>query len=132
MAVPYCKVSINLWALVGDTSDPGDEPDRIPMTGSILFEPNIPQGQLIKHDNAGTMELLAIVPVTVQLSIDGQIHYEGNPWVKLAAPTLDDTNIENLEWKVTFKDIKYIDTPIVVNPMTFVAVPDGEINIAAI
>lgn len=132
MAIPYCKVTISLWALVGDTSDPDDEPDRVPMTGSILFEPTIQQGVLVRHNNAGTIELLAIVPVEVQLSIDGQIHYEGNPWVKLAAPTLDDTNIENLEWKATFKNIQYLGTSITVNPITFQAIPDGEINIATV
>jgi len=128
----YCKITANLHALVPDTDDPDDFPDHRPLIGDILFEPVIPPGELIQHDNAGDLELLAITPITAEVKIDGRIHYEGNTWVKIPAPTLPDTNIETLQWKASFVNFFYDLTPVTINPILFNAIPDGEINLAAI
>src|SRR6187431_3411849 len=102
MAIPYCKVTANLHALVPDTDDPDDFPDHRPLEGVILLEPLLTPGQLIQHDNSGLLELLAITPIEAEVKIDGRIHYEGDTWVKIPAPTSASTNIEMLQWKATF------------------------------
>ncbi len=131
MAIGYCSVKINLSALVADTEDPNEEPDRIPLTGDIKFEPTIAAGTLIQYDDDGELKLIAVTPVTVSLGNDGSILHRGIAHVNLPAPTQVETNVDGLQWKATFLNIKYGTDTISVNPITFNAAPGAEINLAA-
>ena len=133
MAFPlkYMKVSGRLGALIGDIT--GDEaPDMIAVSGQIEFRYNSDGGDyVIAAEAEGGPTIMTVSPVIVELNPDGNIEYNGLPYVALFAPD-SHTNPSTGSYKVTFQNLRYGGTSINILPFNIPAVPDGEIDLARV
>jgi len=123
------KVTATLEELVVDSSDLGDEPDTKPLVGTLTFTPLLPRGAHVVTEEAGVSSIAVIREEQVSLGPAGAIEHEGVAWVKLPAPTEDDSNIRVLYWRCSF-DISSGGSPIELDSVVFPAVPDTEMSIS--
>lgn len=130
MAVGYTTVRVNVGAFILDGLDLNDLFDDEPVTGKLVLEPMLEPGKPVQVDDNGVMKIKAIAPFPVDIGATGDISHRGRDYVTVPAPTSATTNIGQLQWKATFKDLKYGLTPITVPAIYFWAVPGAEVNLA--
>ena len=130
MALEYSTVRINITTIAADGIDVDDIPDDTPLTGSLELTPMIAAGSAIQYDDGGTLKLKTVSPITVDIGITGDIDHHGRDYVKVLAPTASTTNLAQLQWRASFKNLRYGSQVITMQPIYFYATPGAEINLA--
>ncbi|WP_261949524.1 hypothetical protein, partial [Rhodococcus sp. T9N] len=130
MALEYSTVRINITTIAADGIDVDDIPDDTPLTGSLELAPMIAAGSAIQYDDGGTLKLKTVSPITVDLGVTGDISHQGRDYVKVLAPTASTTNLAQLQWRASFKNLRYGSQVITMQPIYFYATPGAEINLA--
>ncbi|MGR6579251.1 hypothetical protein ACT89R_01600 [Rhodococcus qingshengii] len=130
MTLEYCTVRLNLTALIIDGIDADDLPDDVPVSATLVIEPQVEPGTTLRYDDNGTQKLKALTPFDVEIGATGDVAHRGRQYVKVVAPTEEFTNFAELQYKVTFKNPKVGPRSLVINPIYFFAVAGGEINLA--
>lgn len=130
MPVGFTTVRVNVGAFIIDGLDLDDLFDDEPVTGKLVLEPMLEPGKPVQVDDNGVMKIKAIAQFPVDIGATGDISHRGRDYVTVPAPTSATTNIGQLQWKATFKDLKYGLTPITVPAIYFWAVPGAEVNLA--
>ncbi len=90
-------ITVSAKGILGmaDSSDPGPNPNYVPVTGTITFVPEI----------TGVVRLLttgrffAVAPVTCTFDSDGELSYDGGKTVRLISPLWSE--LANKAWKWT-------------------------------
>lgn len=130
MTLGYSTVRVNVTALVIDGVDSDDLPDVTPLSGRIILSPMIQTGRTIQYDEGGELKLKALTEMEVDIGATGDIEHRNRDYVKVVAPSAATTNMAELQWKATFKDLKYGTKSTSIDPIYFYAVPDAVINLA--
>ncbi|MFF1531480.1 hypothetical protein, partial [Cellulomonas sp. NPDC058312] len=130
MALGYSTVRVNVTALVIDGIDSDDLPDDTPLSGTIVLTPMVQTGRAIQYDDDGVLKLKALTEFEADLGVTGDISHRNRDYLKVVAPTAATTNMAELQWKATFKNLKYGTKSTSLDPIFFYAVPDTEINLA--
>ena len=130
MALEYSTVRINITTIAADGIDVDDIPDDTPLTGSLELTPMIAAGSAIQYDDGGTLKLKTVSPITVDIGVTGDISHQGRDYVKVLAPTASTTNLAQLQWRASFKNLRYGSQVITMQPIYFYATPGAEINLA--
>lgn len=130
MALGYSTVRVNVTALVIDGIDSDDLPDDTPLSGTIVLTPMIQAGRSIQYDDAGVLKLKALTEMEVDIGATGDISNHNRDFVKVVAPTAATTNMADLQWKATFKNLRYGLKSTSLDPIYFYALPDAVINLA--
>lgn len=126
----YSTVRVNITSIVVDGIDADDIPDDTPLTGTLELAPMIAAGSAIQYDDGGETKLKMVTPVNVDIGLTGDISHQGRDYVKILAPTSSTTNLAQLQWRATFKALRYGTQVVTVNPIYFYATPGAEINLA--
>ena len=100
MAIKYGKVVGRFLGSVEDGIDFDDEPDLVPLSGTITFTPSVKKVLSVAGDK------VSIFPQPIKATLDSQGYLTHNfkRGVKLLAPTLD-VNPHSWTWNVSF-DLK--------------------------
>lgn len=130
MALEYSTVRVNITTIAADGIDFDDIPDDTPLTGTLELAPMIAAGSAIQYDDSGTLKLKTVSPVTVDIGITGDIAHQGRDYVKVLAPTASTTNLAQLQWRASFKNLRFGSQVIAMQPIYFYATPGTEINLA--
>lgn len=130
MALEYSTVRINITTIAADGIDVDDIPDDTPLTGTLELAPMIAAGSAIQYDDGGTLKLKTVSPITVDIGVTGDISHQGRDYVKVLAPTASTTNLAQLQWRASFKNLRYGSQVITMQPIYFYATPGAEINLA--
>lgn len=130
MALEYSTVRINITTIAADGIDVDDIPDDTPLTGSLELTPMIAAGSAIQYDDGGTLKLKTVSPIAVDIGVTGDISHQGRDYVKVLAPTASTTNLAQLQWRASFKNLRYGSQVITMQPIYFYATPGAEINLA--
>jgi hypothetical protein len=130
MALEYSTVRVNITTIAADGIDFDDIPDDTPLTGTLELAPMIAAGSAIQYDDSGTLKLKTVSPVTVDIGITGDIAHQGRDYVKVLAPTASTTNLAQLQWRASFKNLRFGSQVIAMQPIYFYATPGADINLA--
>ena len=130
MALGYSTVRVNVTALVVDGIDSDDLPDDTPLSGTLVLTPMMQAGRSIQYDDTGVLKLKALTEFEVDLGATGDISHRNRDYVKVVAPSAATTNMAELQWKATFKNLKYGTKATSLDAIYFYAVSDAEINLA--
>lgn len=117
----YGTVTGRFLAAVADTpSDPNENPDEVPLQGTVTFTPSAAALKV-----AGQGATVLPVPISGTLDADGYLTLNGQRGVTLIATDTDETNPRDFTYKVTFTGLNYDGVP-VAYPGFSIAVPAGQ------
>lgn len=124
----YCTVFHRIDSIKIDGEDPDRNPDRVPVTGTIIFTPILAQGDSVVVTEDGVKTTLNIEPVTAQIQL-GQLMHRGELGVKLFAGG-ENSNPERIRWRATFHNLISGTTKITLKDVVFEAIPGGELALS--
>lgn len=130
MPLEYCTVRVNLTTIAADGIDVDDIPDDTPLTGALELAPMIATGSAIQYSDGETLKLKTVSVVNADIGITGDIAHQGRDYVKVLAPTAATTNLAQLQWRASFKNLRFGSQTITMQPIYFYATPGAEINLA--
>lgn len=97
----YGTVTGRYLAAVADTIwDEDTLPDEKPMTGTVIFSPNVSSLLLADSSNGGPATI-ALHPITASLDAEGYLYHNGSRGVTLIASDNPFTNPSDFTWSVT-------------------------------
>lgn len=97
----YGTVTGRFLAIIGDTADGLEDPDAVPLVGTVTITPDLPYGLVI---NALPVPA-TILPRPVQITLDanGYIEWGGNDYIKLLATDDGNVNPTNFTYTASFE-----------------------------
>ncbi|NIL77583.1 hypothetical protein [Rhodococcus sp. B10] len=131
MAVGFTTVRVNIGVFIIDGVDDDDVYDDVPASGRVIFEPMLDPGKPVQVDDNGQMKIKVVAPFTADIGLTGEISHRNRNYVTVPAPTSATSNVSQLQWKATFKDLTYGGQVLPQQPpIYFWAEPGVEINLA--
>lgn len=100
------RVRGRFLASVGDTDDPLEAPDAVPMTGYVLFGSTAPAWRVI----TAQPDPATLFPAGIQCVIgaDGYLYWNNQPYIDLVSNLDNALNPVGAQWKASFY-LKYPD-----------------------
>ncbi|WP_053061988.1 hypothetical protein [Rhodococcus sp. ARP2] len=126
----YSTVRVNVTALVLDGVDPDDTPDDIAISASLTLTPMIESGMVLQYNDNGVKKLKALTEMTVDIGPTGDITHRNKSYVKIVAADPVTTNIEQLQYRARFNNVRIGAQPAIISDIYFWAVAGDQINLA--
>lgn len=118
-------------AFVTDSSDIDRTPDLVNATGTVTFVPALVSGDVIQDiDENGRPVSIALTPIEADI-LDGFIYHEGEEGIKLVAGG-PNSNPSVIRWKAGFKHMRAGMFSFDLKPVTFDAIPGGEVDLTLV
>lgn len=118
-------------AFVTDSSDLDRTPDLVNASGTVTFVPTLISGDVIQDiDENGRPVSIALTPIEVDI-VDGLIYHEGEEGIQLVAGG-PNSNPRVIRWKAGFKNMKAGSFSFDLKPVTFDAIPGGEVDLTLV
>lgn len=118
-------------AFVTDSSDLDRNPDLVNASGTVTFVPSLVSGDVIQDiDENGRPVSIALAPIEADI-LDGIIYHEGEEGIQLVAGG-PNSNPSVIRWKAGFKNMKAGSFSFDLKPVTFDAIPGGEVDLTLV
>lgn len=130
MPLGYSTVRVNVGALIIDGVDFDDEPDDVPVTGTMVLTPMLDPTRPVQVTDGGVAKIKAIAPFSVEIGLNGEVSHRNRDYVNVPAPTSLTSNLSMLQWRATFNGLKFGATAVTLPPIYFWAEPGLEVNLA--
>ncbi|MEW1880400.1 hypothetical protein AB0O58_11965 [Rhodococcus sp. NPDC080181] len=119
-----------MGALIIDGVDFDDEPDDVPVTGTMVLTPMLDPTRPVQVTDGGVAKIKAIAPFSVEIGLNGEVSHRNRDYVNVPAPTSLTSNLSMLQWRATFNGLKFGATAVTLPPIYFWAEPGLEVNLA--
>ena len=131
MPLGYCKVRVNITALVKDGNDSDIAPDDQALSGQIKLVPMVKDGTPLQYDDGGRKKLKVLTTIDeIEIGPMGDIVNGPLDYVTVPAPDSSNTNIASLQWQAVFVQPRYGSKIVTINPIYFYAVAGVDIDLA--
>ncbi|OZE35587.1 MULTISPECIES: hypothetical protein [unclassified Rhodococcus (in: high G+C Gram-positive bacteria)] len=131
MPLGYCKVRVNITALVKDGNDSDIAPDDQALSGQLKLVPMVKPGTPLQYDDAGRKKLKVLTTLdNIEIGPMGDIVNGATDFVTVPAPDASNTNVASLQWQAVFVNPKYGNKIVQINDIYFWAVAGVDIDLA--
>ncbi|OZC80173.1 hypothetical protein CH274_13125 [Rhodococcus sp. 06-418-5] len=131
MPLGYCKVRVNITALVKDGNDSDIAPDEQALSGQLKLVPMVKPGTPLQYDDGGRKKLKVLTALeNIEIGPFGDIVNGAVDFVTVPAPDASNTNIAALQWQAIFVNPKYGNKIVQINDIFFWAVAGVDIDLA--
>lgn len=131
MPLGYCKVRVNITALVKDGNDSDIAPDEQALSGQLKLVPMVKPGTPLQYDDGGRKKLKVLTALeNIEIGPFGDIVNGAVDFVTVPAPDASNTNIASLQWQAIFVNPKYGNKIVQINDIFFYAVAGVDIDLA--